>query len=70
MDYEQRLEAAARKLCSLRGDDPEERVQYRTPGDLTLVCRYRPLWMNVVGELKGAIERVRIAQLLTEFDLI
>jgi hypothetical protein len=70
MEYEQRLEAAARRLCEIRGQNPEERVSFRTPGDLTLAMRYRALWKNVADELRVAVERVKISQLLTEYDLI
>lgn len=54
---EQQLEAAARKLCELRGLDPDQRVSHGAPpnnmGYVPAVLLYSPRWQMVAGEIRG-----------------
>ena len=37
------IEASARNLCNMRGQDPDERVQYADPSGYA-INRYTPRW--------------------------
>lgn len=52
-----KLEMAARRLCALREQDPDERIIY-SDNTAHLVARYKPRWRVVADEL------VRFKQLL------
>ena len=70
MINEDRLEAAARELCIIRGFNPEERASYRIPNDNRCITTYRPLWKNVAEEIKLQIDKMKIISLIHKHQLI
>jgi len=52
---EEKLEKAARKLCELRGLDPDERVGHGHP-DGYAVMLYSPRWKLVAGEIESTLQ--------------
>lgn len=54
---EQQLEAAARKLCELRGIDPERMIPTSPPpndmGYVPAVLLHVPAWRQAAGEIRG-----------------
>lgn len=53
---EEQLEKAARKLCVLRGIDPDQLISHGAPanehGFVPAICLWSPSWKLVAGELK------------------
>ena len=53
---EEQLEKAARKLCELRGVDPDQKVPHAAPptnmGYVPAVLLYSPAWRLVVQDVK------------------
>lgn len=54
---EEQLEKAARKLCELRGVDPDKRVAHGAPpnsmGYVPAICMYSPAWTLVASEVRN-----------------
>jgi hypothetical protein len=54
---EEQIEKAARKLCELRGIDPDRRVSHAAPptsmGYVPAVLMYSPAWTLVASEIRG-----------------
>lgn len=54
---EEQLEMAARKLCEIRGIDPEKRIPHGAPpndmGYVPAVLLHSPAWKLVAGEIRG-----------------
>lgn len=54
---EEQLEKAARKLCELRGIDPDKRVPHSAPptnmGYIPAVMMYSPAWTLMAGEVRN-----------------
>jgi hypothetical protein len=60
------LAEAAKRLCRVRGQDPDRMVQY-DPGDGKLLARFRPCWKSAREELVQTLWEV---ELLREFGLL
>ena len=62
------IEAAARRLCAIRGIDPDEKIIDRFGDDAARVYAFRPRWWDVKREVKEAIRRVEVQQAIRDTE--